>query len=69
MNILMKNVTFADIDEVRRSLAGNENRDFAIASKEDKYNLIRDTLVSLSYRTLRKKEKGEVKACLQQVTG
>ena len=69
MNILMKNVTFADIDEVRRFLAGNEKRDFAIASKEDKYNLIRDTLVSLSYRTLRKKEKGEVKACLQQVTG
>ena len=69
MNIIMKNVTFADIDEVRRFLAGNEKRDFAIASKEDKYNLIRDTLVSLSYRTLRKKEKGEVKACLQQVTG
>lgn len=69
MNIIMKNVTFADMDEVRQFLAGNKKRDFAVVSKEDKYTLISDTLVALSYGTLRKKDKGEAKACLQQITG
>ena len=69
MNIIMKNVTFGDMREVRDFLGGNEKRKFEIASREDKYNLIADTLVTLSYRTLRKKEKGEVKECLQKITG
>jgi transposase InsO family protein/transposase len=65
----MKNVTFADMREVRDFLGGNEKRKFEIISREDKYTFIADTLVTLSYRTLRKKEKGEVKECLQKITG
>jgi len=69
MNIIMKNVTFANIGEVRNFLAGNEKRKFEIVSKEDRYGFIADTLVSLRYCALRKKEKGEVKECLQKITG
>jgi len=69
MNIIMKNVTFEDIVEVRAFLTGNEKREFEIVSRKDKYAFIQSTLVALSYRTLRKKEKGEVKACLQTITG
>lgn len=69
MNIIMKNVMFASMGEVREFLAGNQKRDFEIVSKEDKYEFIADTLVTLSYQNLRKKDKGAVKACLQKITG
>lgn len=69
MNIIMKNVMFTDMREVRDFLNGNEKRKFEIVSREKKYAFMADTLVHLSYRTLRKKEKGEVKECLQKITG
>lgn len=69
MNIIMKNVTLRTMDEVRMFLAGNEKSEFEIVSKRDKYTYIGEVLVALSYRTLRKKEKGEVKTFLQKITG
>jgi len=69
MNIIMKNVTFANMGEVRDFLSGNKERKFEIASREDKYKFVTDTLVTLSYRTLRKKDKGVVKECIEKITG
>lgn len=69
MNIIMKNVTFADIREVQDFLAGNREREFEILSRKDKYECVGDTLTHLSYLNLCKKEKGVVKECLQIVTG
>jgi len=69
MNIIMKNVEFSELSEVKEFLAGNSKRKFEISSREDKYAFIERTLVALRYRTLRKKEKGTVKECLQKVTG
>lgn len=65
----MKNVTFVSIDEVRAFLTGNQEREFDILSRQAKYEFVADTLTHLSYRTLRKKEKGEAKECLQKITG
>lgn len=65
----MKNVTFANTNEVRDFLAGNKEREFEILSRQAKYEFIADTLTRLSYLTLRKKEKGEAKECLQKITG
>ena len=65
----MKNVEFSELSEVKEFLAGNSKRKFEISSREDKYAFIERTLVALRYRTLRKKEKGTVKECLQKVTG
>lgn len=55
--------------EIRAFLTGNKEREFDILSRQAKYEFIADTLTRLSYRTLRKKEKGEAKACLQKITG
>ena len=68
MNIIMKNVTFADMEEIRDFLVGNKEREFAVASKEDKYAFIRDTLTTLSYRKLRKKDKGAVREYIKKIT-
>lgn len=65
----MKNVTFADMDEIRAFLAGNKEREFDILSRQAKYDFIADTLTRLSYQALRKKDKGAVKTCLQKITG
>lgn len=65
----MKNVTFANIKEIRDFLAGNKERELEIVSREDKYKFIIDTLITLRYRNLRKKEKGEVKEFLKKVIG
>lgn len=69
MNIIMKNVTFANREEVHNFLAGNKEREFDILSRRAKYEFVADTLAHLSYRTLRKKDKGEVKEVLQKITG
>lgn len=69
MNIIMKNITFANMDEIRTFLTGNKEREFEILSRQAKYEFVADTLTHLSYRTLRKKEKGEAKECLQNITG
>lgn len=69
MNIIMKNIAFVNMDEIRAFLAGNKEREFEILSRQAKYEFVADTLTHLSYRTLRKKEKGEAKECLQKVTG
>jgi transposase InsO family protein len=65
----MKNVAFANMEEVRDFLAGNKEREFEISSRKDKYEFIADTLVSLSCAALRKKDKGVVKEALQKITG
>ncbi len=50
-------------------LMGNEQVDFEVASREDRYAFISDTLVRTKYKTLRKKDKGTVKMFLEKVTG
>jgi transposase InsO family protein len=69
MNIIMKNVTFANMEEVRDFLAGNKKREFETATREDKYKFVTDILVTLSYRTLRKKDKSAIKECIGKITG
>jgi hypothetical protein len=68
MNITMNNVHMQDIEEVREFLKGNKRREFVIATREDKYEFIRDTLIGLRYKTLKKKDKGIVKTFLLKVT-
>ena len=69
MNIIMKNVTFADMHEVQTFLAGNKEREFEMISRKDKYDCVASTLTHLSYKTLCNKDRGSVKTCLQKVTG
>ena len=69
MNIIMKNMQIKTVEEMGKFLEGNEQVDFEIASREDKYTLISDTLICTKYNHLRKKEKGIVKMFLKKVTG
>ena len=57
MNIIMKNMQIKTVEEMGKFLEGNEQVDFEIASREDKYTLISDTLICTKYNHLRKKKK------------
>jgi transposase InsO family protein len=69
MNLIMKNVTFKNIADIKNFLFGNEKRNFELSGVEDRYAFIRETLVSVNYLNLKKKDRGEVKKCLQKITG
>lgn len=69
MNIIMKNVVLNNISEVEQFLAGNQGTAFELHSRQDRYDLIRDSLVRLRYQALSKKDRGKVKQLLQLVTG
>lgn len=69
MNIIMKNVELHNISEVEQFLAGNQGVAFELHSRQDRYDLIRDSLVRLRYQTLSKKDRGKVKQLLRLVTG
>lgn len=69
MNLIMENVTFKDMEEIRNFLLGNEKRSFGLSGREDRYSFISETLVSIGYLNLRKKDKSAVKECLQKITG
>lgn len=57
------------IGDVENFLQGTDKVDFAFASKAEKYQFILQTLVQLSYRLVRKKEKILIKRYLKKVTG
>ncbi len=69
MNIIMKNIRIKTVEDIKKFLEGSEQVDFEIASREDKYAFISDTLVSVRYQKLRKKDRGTVKMFLDKVTG
>lgn len=69
MNIIMKNVAFRNMDDIEDFLSSNERGSFEIKSREDRYSFITETLVSIRYRTLRKKDRGLVLSCLRKATG
>ena len=69
MNIIMQNVSFQKAEEIKEFLSQNKNRKLALSKKEEKYAFIRETLVSVHYPILRKKDKSIVKKCLETVTG
>jgi len=66
---MMKNVAFANIEDINKFLLGNDEREFLVLGRDGKYSFITETLVSLRYNTLRKKDKGSIKKCLQKITG
>ncbi len=65
----MKNIQIKTVEDIRKFLEGNEQVDFEIASREDKYEFIGDTLVCVRYKKLCKKDRGTVKMFLDKVTG
>jgi hypothetical protein len=69
MNIIMKNVEFKTVVDIKKFLEGNESCDFAIETREEKYTCIRSTLVHTKYTTLPRSEKSIVKSFLAKVTG
>lgn len=69
MNIIMKNVVLQNINEVEKFLSGNQGADFELHSRQDRYELIRDSLVRLGYKKLPKKDRGKVKQFIRLVTG
>lgn len=69
MNIIMQKIELQNIVEVEQFLAGNQSAVFELHSRQDRYELIRDSLVRLRYKTLPKKDKGKVKQFLRLVTG
>lgn len=69
MNIIMRNVTFKDMEGIKNFLLGNEERSFELSGREDRYVFISETLVYLNYLTLKKKDKSLIKECLQKITG
>lgn len=69
MNITMKNIRVRTVEDIKKFLEGNERAEFEMASREDKYTLISDTLLNTRYKNLRKKDRGTVKIFLEKVTG
>jgi hypothetical protein len=69
MNIIMKNVDLKTVIDIKKFLEGNMSLDLSIASQEEKYTCIRNTLTHTRYKKLSKKEKGIVKTFLAKVTG
>lgn len=65
----MKNIQIKTVEEMRTFLEGNQQVDFEIATRENKYTFIRDALVGVRYKNLRKKDRGTVKIFLVKVTG
>ena len=68
MNIIMKNITVESIDEIKDFLQGVGGREFAIKTREERYEIISEVCVKLKYQTLRKRDKSLVKKFLLKVT-
>ena len=54
---------------MKKFLEGSRHMEFDVESREEKYTLIRASLVSVGYQQLSKKDKGTVKMFLEKVTG
>ena len=67
--IIMKNVQITKVEEMKKFLEGSRHMEFDVESREEKYTLIRASLVSVGYQQLSKKDKGTVKMFLEKVTG
>ncbi len=64
----MKNLELQTVHDIKKFLEGNSQVTFEMNSREDKYTCIREVLVGTLYNTLRKKDKGTVRAYLQKIT-
>lgn len=69
MNLLMKDTNLRELEAVEKFVAGVPEDTFKFLNKEETYKWIEQVLHSFSYRTLRKKERGQVRAYIQKVTG
>ena len=67
--IIMKNIQITKVEEMKKFLEGSRHMEFDVESREEKYTLIRASLVSVGYQQLSKKDKGTVKIFLGKVTG
>ncbi|KKR53648.1 MAG: hypothetical protein UT90_C0006G0060 [Parcubacteria group bacterium GW2011_GWA1_40_21] len=67
--IIMKNIQITKVEEMKKFLEGSRHMEFDVESREEKYTLIRASLVSVGYQQLSKKDKGTVKMFLEKVTG
>ena len=54
---------------MKKFLEGSRHMEFEVGSREEKYTLMRATLVGARYQQLSKKDKGTVKMFLEKVTG
>ena len=57
------------LDEVRRFLSGNEEVDFLLLDRDSVYEFIVQTLSRFGYRSLRRRDKGTIRAYLMKMTG
>jgi len=69
MNITMNNVHICSIEDIINLLQTPHTITLANQTQEERYSAIRETLTTIKYPTLAKKEKGVVKAFLATVTG
>jgi len=69
MNIIMKNIDLKTVVDIQKFLAGNESSDFELATREEKYTCMRNTLIHTNYKQLPRKEKSVVKTFLAKITG
>ncbi|MDP3988908.1 MAG: integrase [bacterium] len=65
----MKNIQITKVEEMKKFLEGSRHMEFNVESREEKYTLIRASLVNVGYQQLSKKDKGTVKMFLEKVTG
>jgi transposase InsO family protein len=68
MNVVMKNITIERIEEIKEFNRNNDNVNFLVDTRKDRYQIISDTLLSVRYPKLGKKDKGRVKEFLERVT-
>lgn len=68
MNLTMNKVHIESIEDITNILQTHQNITLANATREERYNCLRETLTVIRYPLLRKKEKGIVKTFLKQVT-
>lgn len=69
MNITMNNVRIESIEDITKLLQAPHELTLANPSRETRYAAVRETLVSVKYRSLSKKDRGVVKTFLARMTG
>lgn len=69
MNITMKDTNLNEICAIDKFIKGVPTKTFSSSDKKETYRWIKNTLNKFSFRKLKKKERGKVRAYIQKITG
>ena len=69
MILILQTRRLQTLDEVRRFVSGNEAVEFVLLDRDSAYAFIVETLSRFGYRSLRRRDKGTIRAYLMKMTG